>query len=50
MVRYVMFKLRDNLNFVLYEKDIVLLIGILENEDIIMLYDILLFLKVWIFV
>lgn len=41
-----MFKLRDNLNFVLYEKDIVLLIGILENEDIIMLYDILLFLKV----
>lgn len=50
MVRYVMFKLRDNLNFVLYEKDIVLLIGILENEDIIILYDILLFLKVWIFV
>lgn len=49
-MRYVMFKLRDNLNFVLYEKDIVLLIGILENEDIIMLYDILLFLKVWIFV
>lgn len=50
MVRYVMFKLRDNLNFVLYEKDIVLLIGILENEDIIILYVILLFLKVWIFV
>lgn len=49
-MRYVMFKLRDNLNFVLYEKDVVLLIGILEDEDNIILYVMLLFLKVWIFV
>lgn len=49
-MRYVMFKLRDNLNLVLYEKDVVLLIGILEDEDIIILYVMLLFLKVWIFV